>query len=265
MKKNTLGPCLSIGMVLCIGIALPLQLWSPPALAVQQESPITAIHWQTLTREAIAKFEQTALQEWAFCLASAENEEGQISSSTECFDPTLPPAEQWQLRLSNGQTPTAQQQHRYLANKQKHSEQGKAFNLTLKLSRVILLDSVQFVSEDATNWYGSFAVYIDKLGTAASKQLQGQLRFNKAGNFIDRIEISNTGPFSVMLGSKVQRFQLKLDFIQLEHAILQRQQEMILQGSFAFVSSIDEISSDVFSDFRYIGPATQAGAVSGLE
>ncbi|WP_189430655.1 hypothetical protein [Alishewanella longhuensis] len=56
-----------------------------------------------------------------------------------------------------------------------------------------------------------------------------------------------------------------LGYIQREHAILQRQQEMLLQGSFAFVSQIDEVSSDVFSDFRYIGPATQAGAVSGQE
>ena len=229
MRKNQRG------LLLAMGLVMPLQCWPQLAGAVQSDAPASTMDWQTMIREAIAKFEQTALQEWAFCLASAENEEGELTSSTECFDPTLPADQQWQLHLSNGQRPTAEQQRSYAAKKQKQAQQGKAFNLTLKLSRLILLDSVQFVSEDATSWTGRFDVSIDQLGDTASKQLQGQLRFHKSGHYIDRIDIHNRGPFSVMLGTKIQHFQLKLEFMQLEHAILQRQQEMTMQGTFAFV------------------------------
>ena len=256
MKRKHLALWLAAGVV----VSGPFG----PQLAVAAEreaAAVTATQWRTLTREAIAeatataiaRLEQTKLQEWAFCLASAENEEGELTSSTECFDPSLPADQQWQLRLSNGQKPTAQQQRQFLTAKQKQAKKGKSFNLTLKLSRVVVLDSVQFVREDATSWYGRFDVAIAKLGDKASKQLQGELRFNKAGHFIDRIDIRQRGPFSVMWGSEIQRFELSIAFIQLGDAILQQQQEMKMQGTFAFVTPIDEVSSDVFSDFRYIG------------
>ena len=251
MKRKNLALWLAVGVA--VSGPLGLQL----CVAAEREAAVTSTQQQTFTREtidsAIAKLERTELQQWAFCLASSENEEGEVTSSTECFDPSLPAEQQWQLRLSNGQKPTAEQQRQYLTAKQKQAKKGKSFNLTLKLSRVVVLDTVQFVREDATSWYGRFDVDIAKLGDKASKQLQGELRFNKAGHFIDRIEIRQRGPFSVMWGTEIQRFELSIAFIQQGDAILQQQQQMKMQGTFAFVTPIDEVSSDVFSDFRYIG------------
>lgn len=253
MIRKIVLPKLSV-----IGLALPLLLCSPVIFAANMAT--TTADWPTRISAAIDRFEQNSLQEWAFCLASSENEEGDLTSSTECFDPSLPPSQQWQLRLKNGQYPSAAAKRSYLATKQQQAKKGKSFNLTLKLSRLVLHDTVQFVDEDASHWYGRFDVHIEKLGAAASKQLRGQLRFNKAGNFIEQIEITNSGPFTVMLGTKIQHFRLQLDFIELEYVVLQRQQEMVMQGTFAFVTTIDEVSQDVFSDFRYVGAAATAPA-----
>jgi len=252
MIKNT-----NLGLrVICL--LTPLLLCSQALFA----QDVTPADWPARISAAIDRFEQNALQEWAFCLASSEHEEGELTSSTECFDPSLPLGQQWQLRLKNGQYPSAAEQRSYLKTKQQQAKKGKSFNLTLKLSRLVLHDTVQFVNEDASHWYGRFQVHIEKLGAAASKQLHGQLRFNKAGNFIEQIEITNSGPLAVMLGTKIEHFRLQLDFIELEHAVLQHQQQMTMQGTFAFVTAIDEVSQDVFSDFRYVGVVASAAATA---
>lgn len=60
MRKNPQGQLLAMGLI------MPQQCWPQLVGAVQLEAPASAMDWQTMTREAIAKFEQTALQEWAF-------------------------------------------------------------------------------------------------------------------------------------------------------------------------------------------------------
>lgn len=239
--------------------------YSSSVLAIASEAVLPEINRQAQVKAAIDRFEQTALQHWAFCLNSAENEEGQLTSSVECFDPRRPAGQQWLLQLSNGQPAGAEQQRSYQAGKKKQAKQGRSLNVTIKLSRLIVADSVRLSHEDAKYWYGDFTVDIAKLGKTASKQLQGQLRFDKSGHFIDQIEINNRAAFSPMFGSNIHYFQLKLSFIQLEQTILQLRQDLTMRGTFAFVTPIDEVSSDVFTDFQYVGPVTAVPSISAQE
>ncbi len=239
--------------------------YTSSAVALENEVALPDIDRQAQVNAAIDRFEQTALQDWAFCLDSAENEEGQLTSSVECFDPRLPVGQQWQLQQSNGKPAEAEQQRSYQTTKQKQAKQDSSLNVTIKLSRLIVADSVRLSREDANYWYGDFTVDIAKLGKTANKQLQGQLRFDKSGQFIDLIEITNRGTFSPMFGSKIHHFQLKIRFIQLEKKILQLRRDLTMQGTFAWVTPIDEVSTDVFTDFHYVGAVHAAQSTLAQE
>ena len=126
-------------------------------------------------------------------------------------------------------------------------------NFSVKLSELIQLDSLQLTFDSPQYLQASFGVYLSQLGNDVSKKLQGSLRYNKQQHYIDSIDISNTAHFSPLFSANISEFNLTLRFTKIDNAILPQQQQMRMKGTFAFFTQIDEVSTDTFSDYRYVG------------
>lgn len=242
-------------LLLGIGFATPLQALDiggtePLALHVQ---PIAAVDLRSIIAGAISQFEQRSRRDWAYRIDRYENEEGDISRSIELYEPANAPDSQWQLLSINGRTPDNKQQRKFAAAKQLQANEAGQQSFSVKLSELIQLDSLQLTFDSPQYLQAGFGVYLSQLGFDVSKKLQGSLRFNKAQHYIDSIEISNTAPFSPLFSANISEFHLTLRFIKIDSTILPQQQQMKMKGTFAFFTKIDEVSTDTFSDYRYVG------------
>ncbi|WP_156413600.1 hypothetical protein [Lacimicrobium alkaliphilum] len=123
----------------------------------------------------------------------------------------------------------------------------------MKLRDIIQIETLQLLSEDPHRFQASFAVYLNQLGEEASQKLKGSLIFDKGQQYIETIEIINTGTFSPVFSADISEFRLTLRFIKIDTVVLPERQELAMKGTFAFFTEIDEVSTDRFSDYRYTG------------
>lgn len=205
-----------------------------------------------IVSSAITKFEQTAHEHWSYQVSRYENEEGEINSSFESFQPNVDVSKRWSLLKINGKTPSQQQIKNFVRTKVKQANPEKE-NTTIKLREIIELDSLQLYADNQVNMQLSFTVHLEQLGEQATKNLRGILTYHKQHQFIKQIEIVNTGRFSPMLTADITDFRLILSFYHLDGAVLIHQQKLNMKGSFAFFAKIDEMSLDTFSDYQYHG------------
>ncbi|MDG1816121.1 MAG: hypothetical protein P8J70_03440 [Glaciecola sp.] len=230
-------------LVICMSFA--------PAATVSAatQSPLTTENVKTTIDQAINNFEATKLDQWAFQISRYENEEGDETSSIERFNPQQADAARWQLLALNNRSPTLDEQIDFQQRKQ-----DTETSISLRLSELIQTDSLVVVSEDKAYIRASFDVYLERLGADASKHLQGTLAFVKDGEFIEQIEITNTDSFSPMFGATIDELELDLAFVKINQSVLTQRIGLKMQGSFALFTEIDEVSSDVYSDYQYLGP-----------
>lgn len=220
-------------------------------VSAETESSIAINNFKTTINTAISNFEATQLNQWSFQVERYENEEGDITSSIERFSPQQLDAQQWQLLKVNNREPTTIEQRDFQQRKQ-----DTDLNISLRLSELIQTDSLAVMSEDDAYIRASFDVYLEKLGDDASEHLQGTLAFAKQGEFIERIEITNTSSFSPMFAARIDALTLNLAFVKIDQAILTHSIDLKMQGSFALFTEIDEVSSDIYSDYQFIGSCT---------
>lgn len=244
---------------LLLGIGLAAQLQAADISGTKQQAlsaQPTAADLQRTIAAAISQFEQRSRRNWAYRIDRYENEEGDVSSSIELFDPAKAADNQWQLLSINGRQPDNKQQRKFAAAKQQQVKNAGQQNFSVRLSELIQLESLQLTFDSPQYLQASFQVYLSQLGEDVSKKLQGSLRFNKAQHYIDSIEISNTADFSPLFSANISAFSLTLRFTKIDNAILPLQQQMRMKGTFAFFTQIDEVSTDTFSDYRYVAKQT---------
>lgn len=198
---------------------------------------------------AITKFEQTKMERWAYRVTRFENEEGDITTSTEAFTPHPEIDQQWALIETNGERPTKKQRRQFQKDKR---EQEKG-SYTIKLRNIINQDSLMLKHQTHSHLEMSFDANLEKLGKDASDNLQGSLSYNKELGFIEHITIVNNAPFSPMFSANISEFRLTFDFASIENSILLQQQAMAMKGSFALFTEIDEVSTDTYTDYHYHG------------
>lgn len=213
------------------------------------QSPLTIENVKATIDQAINNFEATQLDQWAFQVSRYENEEGDETSSIERFNPQQADAARWQLLALNNRSPTLDEQIDFQQRKQ-----DTETSISLRLSELIQTDSLVVVSEDKAYIRASFDVYLDRFGADASKHLKGTLAFVKDGEFIEQVEITNTDSFSPMFGATIDKLELDLAFVKINQAVLTQRIALNMQGRFAVFTEIDEVSSDVYSDYQYLGP-----------
>ncbi|MCS4306199.1 hypothetical protein M2404_000512 [Rheinheimera pacifica] len=249
-------------LYLCLGLAA-----QPVAAEPQRVEQVLADTAQIdgqccieqLISRAITDFEQRARADWSYRVSRYENEEGEISSSIELFDPTRALSQQWTLLSVNGQPPNNKQLRKFAEKKlaetkQKQTENSGQQSFSVKLRDLIQIDTLQLLSSEPQRFQAGFAVYLSQLGAEASQHLKGSLIFDKQQHYIESIEITNTASFSPLFSADIKEFKLTLSFIKIDTAILPARQELTMKGRFAFFTTIDEVSTATYSDYRYVGP-----------
>lgn len=242
-------------LIACMGFAVQSLASDTKSVAASQmndEQQAQGSLQHTIS-QAIAKFEQTSRQDWSYRITRYENEEGDISSSIELFDPIKEQHEQWSLLRIDGQAPTEKQVKKFVKSKRKEKDDSDQQSLSVKLGDIILLNSLQLVSEDQNHLRASFDVYLSQLGEEATENLKGSLIFAKDEQFIESIEIINKGEFSPVFSAAITDFKLSFRFVKIDSAILPQQNDLSMKGTFAFFTEIDEVSTDTYSDYQYVG------------
>ena len=241
MKKNCL-------LLICFGAAFNI--------TAAENTTAELISLKEKVNRAIIKVEQTQREFWSYKISRYENEEGDISSSIEQYSPQA--SEQWLLKQINGQLPTSKQVKNFAIKKQEQNntkQQGS--NIQLKLRELINHESLSLVSTNEKNIVMAFNVQLKKLGKDSIGKLQGQLIYQKDKQFIEKISIWNNAEFSPMFTAKITDLAITFTFSHIDGAVLTKQNEMKMKGSFAYFTEINETSLDVFSDYHYQGKHNQ--------
>lgn len=221
-----------------------------------QPTPTQLTSLKEKVNNAIIKFEHTKKELWAYQVSRYEDEEGDISSSIEQYSPQA--TNQWLLKRINGQQPTEKQVKKF-AKKQRELSKPlkKDGNIQLKLRKLINQDTLTLLSENEHYIVMGFNVYFEKLGKDAVGKLQGKLAYHKDKQFIEKITVWNKAEFSPMLTANITDLTITFSFFHLNGAILAKQNEMKMKGSFAYFTEINETSTDNFSGYLYHGELIQ--------
>jgi len=239
-------PCL---IMICVGLAFNVN-------AADKESEPTFIQLKEKVNQAILKFEQTKQDLWSYKVSRYENEEGDITSSIEQYSAQAD--DKWILKQINGQVPSQKEMTIFAENKQQHSKsQNQEGNVQVKLRKLIDKESLSLVSNDKSNFVMAFNVNLNKLGKDSVGKLQGQLTYHKGEQFIETISIWNTAEFSPMFTAKITDLAITFTFAHINGAVLTKQNEMKMKGSFAYFTEINETSLDIFSDYSYLDSDNQ--------
>ena len=92
----------------------------------------------------------------------------------------------------------------------------------------------------------AFNVYLKRLGEDSSGKLQGKLTYHKSDKFIEKITVWNKAEFSPMLTANITDLTITFTFLHLDGAVLAKNNEMKMKGSFAYFTEINETSLDSF-------------------
>jgi len=133
----------------------------------------------------------------------------------------------------------------------------KEQNIQLPLRELIHHESLSLVSIDDKYIVMAFDVNLKKLGEDSVGKLQGQLSYQKDDKFIEKISIWNNADFSPMFTANITDLAISFTFFHIDGAVLAKQNEMKMKGSFAYFTEINETSLDSFSDYLYQGNTIQ--------
>ncbi|MFT7260662.1 MAG: hypothetical protein ACI9MS_002532 [Glaciecola sp.] len=229
-------------LVICLGAVFN-------ALATQNTTEELVSLKEKIDR-AVVKFEHTEREQWSYTVSRYEDEEGDITSSIEQYSPQS--SERWLLKQINGQQPTTKQIKTYAKKKNKQSNKTKqGNNIQLSLRELINQQSLSLLSNDDKYIVMAFDVDWRKLGKDSIGKLQGKLTYQKEKQFIEKISIWNNAEFSPMFTAKITDLAVTFTFLQINEAVLSKQYEMKMKGSFAYFTEINETSLDSFSDYLY--------------
>lgn len=236
-------------MIICVSLT--------PLLATASDhnlESITANKQQSLQKtitDSIKLFEQTNKQHWSYKITRYENEEGDITSSTEQYSPSNSIATSWKLIEKNGEQPNQKQLHAFIKHKRKLAQKDNVQgNISVPLRDMIDINSLALITENEQYLELQFNVKLSQFDDESLEKLNGYLQYNKKQAYIEKIVIINQAPFSPIFSANISDFKLSFSFIRLNNSILENQQRMVMKGTFAIFTDIDEVSIDNYTDYK---------------
>jgi len=231
---------------------LMLLCWAAYNVCAADNATAELVSFKEKIHHAIIKVEQTQTKVWSYQVSRYENEEGDITSSIEQYSPQS--NEPWLLKKINGKSPSKKQITKFVKKMQdQNNPQQQENNIQLPLRKLINSESLTLVASDDKYVVMSFNVYIEKLGKDAVGKLQGELVYQKDKQFIEEITVWNNADFSPMFTANITDLALTFTFVNINGAVLAKQSEMKMKGSFAYFTAINETSLDSYSDYLYQG------------
>jgi len=203
--------------------------------------------------QAISDIINTPHKEWSVRIEHFENEEGDITSSVEQYTPHADIEKKWTLVSINGEQPTKKQIKAFTKKKLKRAENKKDDkSISLSLNSLIQQETLQLLESNEQHLKVGFQVqHIKRLGDDAIGKLEGFISYDRNNAFIEQIEIVNNAEFSPIFSANISDLKLTFNFVKIDNAILPKQQEMMMKGSFAYFTEIDEISTVTYSGYQH--------------
>lgn len=156
--------------------------------------------------EALGKFSAEVPAGWAYTQTTVRNDE----STTERFDPSLPPAGQWKLLRHNRRPPTADELGKYAKFKA-----ASAPPLSQAPFHKADIDpgSIELVREDAERAEFSCAFRAEAAGSDKMlRHLRLRLTVRKQPAFVERFTLELRAPYSPVLGVKMNELSVQMRF-----------------------------------------------------
>ena len=115
--------------VLFMALAIPIKTNATDLTENQTENQTDELisnvlnQYKNKVSDSIKLFEETERESWSYKVVRFEDEEGDVSSSTEVFTPNKNKSNQWALLKLNGKQPTQKQQKKFVKDKTELSSQ----------------------------------------------------------------------------------------------------------------------------------------------
>lgn len=202
-------------------------------------------HYLSIVKSAVKKFKDTKYENWQFTITQVENEEGDVSTSTQSHDPSREPNQKWQLVSLNGEAPSDRKRKKY--SKKMHTEYGSY--RPRNFFDNIVMDSLQLAHKTEEHLTFEFDVVTEEFGDDANDKLRGQFILNREQNFIESLTINNTESFSPQFLVTVSHLTLDLRYEQKDESILVKDIVMNLKGNLGPIE-INEVNEVTFGDYK---------------
>ncbi|AOT06905.1 hypothetical protein [Pseudoalteromonas luteoviolacea] len=221
----------------CIAITCSLIVFNKPAMSASSEH----IH---LVESALERFSQTNKQHWSYTVHSIEIEEGKKTEIHAKHQPNKDASQRWQLLLFNGQEPSQQQAKEFA---QRREDEG--FSISIK--ELVKTHTLSLTQETPNSITFSYPVELADLGSDAIGKLTGHIRIDKKSQHIEQISVRNTATFSPVALADISDFNLTMQFMTVNNAVLVQRTQMDMRGTFSFFIDIEETSTVTFDNYRH--------------
>lgn len=202
-----------------------------------------------LARKAIDTMNTAPLRNWAYTVTIIEGSEKLV----ERFDPTLK-GEGWVLLEVNGRKPDDKDRQRYAREYEDREDRDHPGDNDLdELIDASTLELIEESSQHAT--YGFQPLPEDSGDEDMIRHLRGKMIVNKAGTYVESVELYNIAPFSPQPLAKINKLRFKLEFSPANasgpvflHALTSE-----VDGKMMGIKRFSERETITVSDFTYVG------------
>ena len=206
--------------------------------------------YDALLEEAFGAIEADYRLDWAY----TESLTSSKGTSVGRFDPSLPEGARWSLMSVDGRKPKAKEVSRYLKAKAKEEAIPQDEESSGPES-VAESNSLELIEETSEYWLLSFVPAGEDESGDFMKYLDGRLKINKTGPYLEYLEIRSKGPFKPKFAVKVKKIFTRLEFAPVgENGVyLPQAVDFDIDVRAIGVLKMREKVSMRYSDYEYVG------------
>ena len=196
------------------------------------------IQWHTLNNS----------DAWGFTIETQlDNGNGKLQQRIQRYDPNLELHNQWQLIEQSKEKPSKAILHEYA--KTQESMRNSAPPVNTDNVELVYLVTLAFEKDFEDYAVFSFKPRLPMFDDDVNKVFEGKLYFNKANNYIEKLTINASEPFSPGFSVEVEKYDMKIELSKIEENLHVTHIESNKSGSAFIFSSFDEMSTRKISHF----------------
>lgn len=206
---------------------------------------IAADDYNEIFEQAVNAVDFDFDQRWAYTETRVDDEHVWVGR----FDPRKTSREQWQLMTVDDREPTEDEIRKYRKGKA-HDRSDNGDN---RVNAMVEPDSIRLIEETDVYWLFGFDPDEDEEGFMDS--VDATIRINKAGGYLEYIDIRNRKTFKPAIGVKISKLITRLTFGPAvdDGAVVPISTQVEATGRAFLFISFDEQELYHNSDFEYAG------------
>jgi len=224
--------------------------------------------YEALLKTSVARFDAVDMEQWAFIQTTDDGKKIRVES----YDPRREETQRWQLVSIDAKAPGSKALKRYAKRKKKDREaaakarakretgdndgQAVAFNLK------DMITPGSLVAETTVGHLVTlqFKPRLKNMGDDATKALAGTLVLDMATGALQKMTVFNTDELSPAFSVSIDRLNMDFEFAEVDGSLLPRVMRVNMHGKFAFFKTIQQTSTQRWSDYAFVGAVTAAAS-----